>query len=72
MQALKKQLRGIVNWKAPGSDGVQGYWLKYFRSLKKRIERQLNVCLQQNRVHESMIVGVTTLCMKDKEKENIR
>ena len=33
-QKLKKLLK-TQNWKAPGPDGVQGFWLKNFTSLHK-------------------------------------
>ena len=30
-----KMLRKMLNWKVPGPDYVQGFWLKYFTSLQK-------------------------------------
>ena len=27
-EMIKEQVKQIPNWKSPGSDGVQGYWLK--------------------------------------------
>ena len=30
---MKKILNKMSNWKAPCPDGVQGYWLKNFRSI---------------------------------------
>ena len=30
---VKIQCGKMPNWKAPGKDGVQGYWLKKFTSL---------------------------------------
>lgn len=34
---VDKQSRKIPNWKAPGKDGVQGYWIKQLSSLHERI-----------------------------------
>ena len=36
---VKQQLKKVANWKGPGQDGVQGYWLKYFTTLHWRIYR---------------------------------
>ena len=38
---VKKQLRKVPNWIAPGSDQVNGYWLKNFSSIQERIAQQL-------------------------------
>ena len=32
-----KKISKIPNWKAPGKDGVQGFWLKNFTSLHKNL-----------------------------------
>ena len=41
---VKSQCRKLpnLNWKAPGRDGVQGFWLKELRGLHERIAEQLN------------------------------
>ena len=41
-EIVKMQYRKMPNWKAPGKDGVQGYWLKNFASLHPRMTVQLN------------------------------
>jgi len=43
-----KQSRKIPNWKAPGRDGVQGFWIKRLTSLHERIAIQLNEILSGN------------------------
>ena len=35
----------MPNWKSPGPDLVQGFWLKNFSSLHERIRLQLKECL---------------------------
>ena len=67
---VKDQLRKVPNWKAPGPDSVQGYWLKNFRSLHERIAQQLQGCVIQKNVPEWMTTGKTALIQKDQEKGN--
>ena len=38
---LKKLLRKIPNWKAPGPDGLQGFWLKNFTSMHTYLTQYL-------------------------------
>ena len=66
-----KQLRKIVNWKAPGSDGLQGFWLKIFTSCTERTALQLQDCLTTSQIPEWFTIGRTTLILNDKEKGNI-
>ena len=35
----------MPNWKSPDPDLVQGFWLKNFSSLHKRVRLQLKECL---------------------------
>ena len=43
--SLKKILGRVPNWKSPGPDLVQGFWLKNFSSLQERVRLQLKECL---------------------------
>ena len=43
--SLKKILGRMPNRKSPGPDFVQGFWLKNFSSLHKRVRLQLKECL---------------------------
>ena len=38
-EMIKEQVKKILNWKSPGSDGVQGYWLKKLTALHERIAK---------------------------------
>ena len=67
---LKKQLRKMPNWKSPGPDGVQGYWIKNLNNLHGNIGLQLDRCLQENKVPSWMVTGKTLLCVKKLEKGN--
>ena len=71
VEKVKSVLAKIPNWKSPGPDLVQGYWLKNFTSLHERIAYQLNDCLKQGNVPSWMTRGRTVLIMKDISKGNI-
>ena len=43
--SLKKILGRMPNWKSPGPDLFQGFWLKNFGSLHERVRLQLKECL---------------------------
>ena len=44
-EMVKMQCRKMPNWKAPGKDGVQGYWSKDLTLLHPHIAVQLNQIL---------------------------
>ena len=69
-EKMQQMLRKIPNWKAPGPDGVQGYWLKNFKSMHKALRKHLEECLK-NGTPNWMTKGRTILMQKDKEKGNI-
>ena len=66
---VETKCRKISNWKAPGPNGVQGYWLKKITSCHERIAEQLDamVCGKQE-IPLWMTYGRTVLCLKDPEK----
>ena len=64
-----KQLRKLANWKAPGPDGLKGFWLKSFTSCTERIALQLQDCLTTSQIPEWFTIGRTTLILKDKLKK---
>ena len=63
----KKILKKIPNWKTPGPDRVQGFWLKNFTSLEKNLVLHLNACLE-GETRRWMTKGRTVLIQKDKGK----
>ena len=68
---ITSQCRKLPNWKAPGRDGVQGFWLKKMRGLHGRIAEQLNNILnKQEQLPEWPTFGGTILCLKDHSKGN--
>ena len=60
---VTSQCRKLPNWKAPGKDGVQGFWLKKLRGLHGRIAKQLNNILnKEEELPEWLTFGRTILC----------
>ena len=67
--SLKKILGRMPNWKSPGPDLVQGFWLKNFSSLYESL--QLKECLDSGFVPSWLTRGRTSLLQKDKSKGNV-
>ena len=65
---LKTTLKRILNWKAPGHDGIHGFWFKIFTSIHGRLALEMNRCLQDAHVPKWMTKGKTTLIQKDLSK----
>ena len=65
---VKGGIRRMTNWKAPGPDGIQGFWFKAFTNVHTRIADGLQECLTQGWVPKWMTVGRTSLFMKDPVK----
>ena len=59
--SLKKILGRMPNWKSPGPDLVQGFWLKNFSSLHDRVRSQLKECLNNGFVHSWLTRRGTSL-----------
>ena len=65
------QLKKIPNWKCPGLDRVQGYWLENLQALHERIATKMDDMIN-NGIHipKCMTTGKTILCQKDPGKGN--
>ena len=61
----------MPNWKSPGPDLVQGFWLKNFSSLYERVRLQLKECLDSAFVPSWLTRGRTSLLQKDKSKGTV-
>ena len=70
-EKVEMQCRKMHNWKAPGHDGVQGFWIKYLTSCHQRMANQMEKILNdEDEVPEWMTSGRTVLCVKDPTKGN--
>ena len=68
---VKRQVKKMPNWKSPGPDGVQGYWLKKLSAFHSCIATQLNDMLNNGvEIPKWMTKGRTVLCQKDPAKGN--
>ena len=68
---IKKILDRMPNWKSPGPDLVQGFWLKNFRCLHERVQLQLKECLDSRSVPSWLTRGMTSLLQKDNSKGSV-
>ena len=64
-------MRKMPNWKAPGPDNVQGYWLKNLTPLHDKLVVYLEECLDSGVVPDWLTKGRAVLIRKDKAKGNI-
>ena len=71
-EQMKKFLQRLPNRKAPGTDMVQGYWLKYFTCTHKSLKDNLADFLKARKVPEWLTIGKTLLIQKDPAEGNDR
>ena len=60
----------MASWKAPGTDGVHGYWVKMFVPVQERVAFHLQSWIARGEVPDWMTTGWTVLQLKDKSKRN--
>ena len=64
------QLRKMPNWKAPGLEGIQGFWLKRFTSQHQRLTEELNENIQSLSIPSWLVKSRIVLIKKDPAKGN--
>ena len=67
---LLQQLMKTSNWKSPGRDGIQGFWLKKFEILHDELLSHLNECVGKEDVRSWLVASRTVLIQKDQNKGN--
>ena len=65
---VKAGIRRMANWKAPGPDGVRGFWFKKLPSLHGVMVDVLQECVESGDVPAWMVKGRTVLIQKDPAK----
>ncbi|XP_063592533.1 uncharacterized protein LOC134769724 [Penaeus indicus] len=71
IESVRKQAKKIPNWKCPGKDVVQGYWIKNLTNMHDRIADQLNnILMGTDTLPKWLTHGRTVLCQKDPRKGN--
>ena len=68
---MKKILGRMPNWKSPGLDLVEWFWVKNFSTLHGRVRWQLKEYLNSGFVPSWLTKGRTALLQKDKGKVKI-
>ena len=48
-------LRRMLNWKAPGPDGVRGFWFKKFSCMHQVLAKSVRAFLDEGNVPEWMV-----------------
>ena len=70
-EMITKQVKKIPNWKSPGRDGVQGYWLKKLTALHEQIAKQMdNIISNREDIPKWVTLAQMVLCQKDPSKGN--
>ena len=47
---VRSGVRRLSNWKAPGPDGVVGFWFKKLTSVHTAMAENLQLCLEKGKV----------------------
>ena len=71
VDAVRSVTRKLSNWKAPGPDGVVGYWFKKVSALHEVMAAKLQLCLSSGKVPLWMVKGRTVLIQKDPKKGTV-
>ena len=67
---IKRQVKAVKKWSAPGPDELHDFWLKHLTSLHRCIAVQFNNLLQNSTTEDWMTTGCTFLIIKDHQKRN--
>ena len=61
VDSVRSVVRKLSNWKAPGPDGVVGFWFKKATALHDVMATKLQLCLTNGKVPLWMVKGRTVL-----------
>ena len=64
-------LQKLFHWKVPGKDGLQGYWIKAFKSFNGQLLNFLYLSLQSGQIPHWMVCGKTVFIQKDFSKGTV-
>jgi hypothetical protein len=61
------------NWKCPGNDQIQNYWLKAFPSVHRNITKNLNAIVEEpEKIPNGLTTGITYLLPKSGDSKEVR
>ena len=64
-EMVTKQCTRMPNWKAPGMDRVQGFWLNNLTSLHERIAKRLSLIVNRNAsLPHWLTLGRRIMCLR--------
>ena len=67
---VRNKIAGMANWKAPGHDKVQTFWLKKFTSVHKMLAHQFNNLIKHpQNIPQWLVKGRTVLIRKNPEAQ---
>ena len=75
MEELEMAIKNLGNWKAPGIDGIQGFFYKYITKIRQPLLTIYNEYLRKGEIEENEMEGITILLYKGgdrKEAANYR
>ena len=65
-EKVTKQCKKMPNWKVPGTDDIQDYWIKNLTNLHDRIAVQADkISIRVDSLPAWMTNGRTALCQRD-------
>ena len=68
IEYVRAGVRRMANWKAPGPDGVMGFWFKKLPAVHEAMTEALQECVERGEVPAWMVKGRTVLIQKDPVK----
>ena len=71
VESVRDGVRRLSNWKAPGPDGVVGFWFKKLTAVHRVMAEKFQLCLLLGRVPYWMVKGRTVLIQKDPAKGTV-
>jgi hypothetical protein len=61
------------NWKFPGNDQIQNYWLKAFPAIHRHIAKNFNAIIQEpDKAPDWLTTGITYLIPKSGDSKEVR
>jgi hypothetical protein len=67
---FEEELRTTLNWKAPGRDQIQNFWLKQLSATHKHIAELFNKLIEEDFIPDWLTAGVTHLIPKNEHTGN--
>ena len=68
IDSIRSVTRKLSNWKAPGPDGVVGFWFKMVSALPDVMAAKLQLCLSSGKVSLWMVKSRTLRIQNDPKK----